>query len=404
MKICFIALEVVPNCTGVYIGGIPNNVIRLVEALSQRGHYVRVLTSDVYGYLRRRVKSSWGKTYPIKVHGEYSSILHGMEFFVRSFVKTLTDQKFDIYHIHSAFPILSTFSFFLSLIPYSATVFTLYSPIGLPTQKFCKGIPRFLSHQGFSKFFLSRVASLIAVSENTWRSVLPLGLDKRIIVIPPCIDTLRFNPLVCGARMRKLLKIAGDTSVLLYCGNWAEWKGIDTLLTSLPKILKQYPDTKLITAWGEQYRWYDNRKIGIEKKIDALGLRENIIQLGVLRNIEELMAACDIFVAPFRDMSRIADCPLSILEAMACGKPVVATSLGGVPEIVEHKRRGLLVQPNNDSELADAIGWLIQNKVVAERMGKEGSDYVLKNYAADQIAGYLENTYQGLLTERVKLH
>ena len=112
-------------------------------------------------------------------------------------------------------------------------VFTLYSPIQAKPLGDRKGIYQSLSSPFLSRTFLSGV-KLIAISQNVKRSLIKTGFKEAdITFLPPVIDTTQFNPKINRYRKREELKVAKETPLVLYCGNWAGWKGIDFLLEAM---------------------------------------------------------------------------------------------------------------------------------------------------------------------------
>jgi len=272
----------------------------------------------------------------------------------------------------------------------------LYSPIQSRIPKDRVGFPQILSSSFFSKLFL-RIGIKSAVSRNTIKSLTQLGFkEEEIFYLPPMVDITKFNPSVSGSKTRKELGIPEGIPTILYLGNWAVWKGIDILLESLALLKKHFPYIRLITAWGSPYQRYTQRRKEIKSTIESLGLRGNIIEVYEVINVEELIASCDIVTAPALNTDGVADYPLSILDAMACGKPVVATNTGGVPEIVYHGWNGLLVNPGYSLHLAEAFSYLLNNKEIAKRMGMEGAKYIADNFSVNHIVDKLENIYKNI--------
>lgn len=402
MRICFVGIEIVPPKDGAFIGGLDNNVVRLAKGLSNRGHDIHIITSDVNNVLHNKILSfSWGKIHPVCIYSKYNSPGIGVEFLIKSIPKIIREQpkkKFDIFHFHSgysAFGLVLTLSNVFLKVP---TIFTLYSPIQSKPLKDRKGIYQRLSSKFFTRLFLSNAGKITAVSRNTKKSLRNIGFEEEnIVFIPPVIDTSIFNPSLPQQQKRDELGISKEAPVLLYCSNWAVWKGVDILIDAMPELIEKYPDMKLIIAWGEAYDWHDERKAMISKKITNLDLDKNIIELGIVNDIQLLMAACDTLVAPFQNTDGVADRPLTILEAMACGKPVVTTNVGGIPEIITHKINGLLVEPDNVQELKDAVLYIIENKNEAIDMGDNAAKYVAENYSVDVVVQKYEKVYEDLI-------
>jgi len=393
----------VPSKDGAFIGGLVNNVVRLAKGLSKKGHAIHIITSDTNNVSHNKILSfSWGKICPIPIHSRYGSTKNSAEFLIKVIPRILREQRekeFDVIHFHSGystFGLVPTLSKVFLKVP---TIFTLYSPIQAKPLKDRKGTYQRLSSKFFSRFFLSKAGKITAVSENTKKSLKDIGFEHGDIVFtPPVIDTGFFNPLLPKQQKREELEIPMEAPMVLYCGNWAVWKGVDILIDAMPELINKYPDIKLVTAWGEAYDWYDERKVMISKKIKVLGLYKNVIELGIVKDIEKLMAASDVFVAPFRNTDGVADQPLSILEAMACGKPVIATNVGGILEIVRHEINGLLVNPGDVHELKNALLYILENKNEAMNMGENAAKYVAENYSMEVAVEKMERVYEEVIS------
>jgi glycosyltransferase involved in cell wall biosynthesis len=347
--------------------------------------------------------TTWGRIHPIHIHGKLGSVRSEAEFLIKVIPKIMKDnfrKKFNILHFHAAYPIFGLIPLLSNVIVKTPAIFTLYSPVQLKPLKYQEGVHQRLYFPRFSKFFLSKVGKTTCMSENIKKSLMRLGFEEDVMVYtPPVIDTDIFNPSLLKQQKREELGISKETPVVLYCGNWSRWKGVDVLINTMPELISEFPDVKLITAWGEAYDYLGKQKVMISKLIKNLHLDKNVIELGVVKDIQMLMAACDVFVAPFRNTGGVADRPLSILEAMACGKPVIATNVGGNPEIVKHKINGLVVEPGNIHELKNALLYILGNKNEAEKMGENSAKYVAENYGVDIVVEKIERTYEEVIQD-----
>jgi glycosyltransferase involved in cell wall biosynthesis len=131
----------------------------------------------------------------------------------------------------------------------------------------------------------------------------------------------------------------------------------------------------------------------LEKRVSDLGLDARVRFLGQRQDLPKLLASCDLFVLP----SLYEGLPLSVLEAMAAGKPVVATAIGGTDEAVIHGETGLLVPPQKPSELANAIRTMLSDKDLAARLAEAGKARVVKMFSSDAMLRGVMEIYEELL-------
>jgi glycosyltransferase involved in cell wall biosynthesis len=400
MRIIFIALEVAPSKEGAFTGGLVNNVIRLSESLTRAGHNVKIITTDVNNYQKEDVqKYKWGTIHAVKVSGKYVSLKSNLEFLLKILPVLKEEEKnskIDVIHVHSAYSLFGIVSYWISIFFKTPLVFTLYSPVHSSPLNDRKGFYQLFSSALFSKFFLNKVGRLSCLSENIKKSLKEIDINKDISVIPPIVDTAVFDTNLDGSKKRKELGIPLESSVILYCGSWTKWKGVHLLIESIGELEKDFPDIKLITAWGEPYDWYDERKRELDKLIQSQGLGGNIIELGIVKDMQNLISACNIFVAPFLNIDGVADPPLSVLEAMACGKTVIATNVGSMSQIIKTGENGYLIDPNDLSELTDTLRKTILSPRNGNQIGKNATKFVSENYSADAVSSILIDVYNNV--------
>jgi glycosyltransferase involved in cell wall biosynthesis len=134
----------------------------------------------------------------------------------------------------------------------------------------------------------------------------------------------------------------------------------------------------------------------IEAELEQLGLGDSVRLLGDRSDVPRLLAAADVFVCS----SRSEGMPVSIIEAMAVGLPVVASAVGGVPELVDDQRTGLLVVPGAAAALADALARVIGDRTLREQMGRAGRKDALQRYDLPPFWRAHLELYDRLLEER----
>ncbi len=138
----------------------------------------------------------------------------------------------------------------------------------------------------------------------------------------------------------------------------------------------------------------------LEERVQALGLGDRVVFLGYRSDIPELLACCDLFVLP----SLYEGLPLSVLEAMAAGKPVIASAVGGTDEAVIPGETGLLVPPADPIALATAIRTLLDDSPLAQRLALNGRAGVQREFSAKRMVQRVTQVYDELLSHREASH
>lgn len=195
---------------------------------------------------------------------------------------------------------------------------------------------------------------LIFVSEATTAPFRRVVKPSRISVIPNRVEPRYFNPPPRSSAFRSTLGLEEQDVAFLSIGFLSPRKGFDLLIAAFSLVHQSHPKTRLLIvgtppdeagAYGAQ----------LSAQIRDLGLGQAVKFLGYREDVKALLANADVFVLASRNEAL----PLSIVEAMAVGCPVIATDVGGVREIVVNEETGLLVPPENVAELAAAMGKIL---------------------------------------------
>lgn len=170
--------------------------------------------------------------------------------------------------------------------------------------------------------------------------------------------------------------------------NFDKVKGHRILLKAIPQVLREVAEAKfLFVGDGEE-------KERLKQLAERFRIEDSIIFTGHSNNITEIISICKLIVLP----SLMEGFPLIILEAMSLGKAVVATKVGGIPELVEEKENGMLVSPNDYEGLAKAIITLLKDEILASEMGRKGKEIVCSKFQAQKMAAETGKLYQALLS------
>ena len=170
-----------------------------------------------------------------------------------------------------------------------------------------------------------------------------------------------------------------------------------TLAEAAAEVLRQFPDTRFLIV-GDNSRVDLNRKhyLDVADKLGELGIRESFVFTGHREDVPRFIAAMDFCVLS----THREGFPLSILEAMALQKPVIATSVGGIPEIVIPGVNGYLHDHQDSHGLAAAILSLIESPAECEQLGKAAREYVREHYSKQKFADEISAAYYDLPGQR----
>ena len=238
------------------------------------------------------------------------------------------------------------------------------------------------------RFLVLFASRIIAVSRIVKRRFEWFKKD-RVEIIYNGVDTQRFSPGKAQDDVRKKLHINSEDMVIGAVGRLSPEKGLEYLISAIREVVNLYPRTKvlLVGDGDEKYR------LSLQEKVKDLELSSHIFFVGFYENVPHILRCLDIFSLP----SLTEGFNRSLLEAMACGLPVVATAVGGNVEIVQDGVNGLLVLPSNPGALAFAITELLKDKEKARKMGLEGKLLVEENFSIDINVRKIEKLYLQIL-------
>jgi glycosyltransferase involved in cell wall biosynthesis len=256
-----------------------------------------------------------------------------------------------------------------------------------------------LRNQGFRslpklvQFFLIKWNQYLIVNAKTIKEELvkenyPVG---RIFNLDNCVDIVDKNPETLK-ELSLLCKVTQPCRIIATVSNIRRKKNIDVFIKGMANIVKDYenvigiiigqPIPEEIDYYEELTRLIDERKL--ENKVHLLGFRDDVTKI---------MHYFDILCL----LSEFEGTPNVILEAMAAGRPVIATKTSGIPDLVQDGVSGLLVSPGDIQAFENALRKMLQYPIEAENMGKKGLQIVQKSYSCKHSVDKLINIYEDLL-------
>jgi glycosyltransferase involved in cell wall biosynthesis len=246
-----------------------------------------------------------------------------------------------------------------------------------------------LVHYGVS----ARQDLIIAISDHIARFTVSRGVrhPERVRRVyhglePPLTQALERE----GQQIRQELGIGPDAFLVGNVGRLALQKGQRHLIAAMPLLLERVPRARAIIAGGGDLEDY------LRVLASDMGVAERVHVLGPRKDVPALMHAVDVFVMP----SIWEGFGLVLLEAMAAGRPIVASRVATIPEVVADGETGLLVPAGDPLALADALAQLAEDPDRAARMGEAGRERLRRQFSVEKMVGDTELLYRELLDER----
>jgi glycosyltransferase involved in cell wall biosynthesis len=371
-------------------GGPPKVAFDVCKELAKRGHYVEVYTTNAYDQKRnfkpldkqiviRNIKVTYFSNF-LKIKNLYMA----PEIVVKLW-KTLED--FDIVHVHFGRQLYDAF-------------------FGLEGKNFCT--PYVLQAHGtlphigkmrrtkivYDKLFgwrtIRNASKVIALTYVEAKQYKRMGVpEEKIAIIPNGIDLSEYAELPPKGSFKKKFGIPENMKIIFYLGRIHKIKGIDFLIKAYAylKNTMNFRDAILVIAGPD-----DGYLSEIKYLAQASDVSNSVLFVGPLYGADKLAAYVDseAYVLP----SRYETFPMTILEAYACGKPIVASRIGGLKDLIIDGETGLLFEPGNVVQLAKSIFNLLNGDDVAKEMGSKGKNFVRQNFTIEKVVKRLEKVYE----------
>lgn len=314
--------------------------------------------------------------YPYKPKSE--DIITQVRQMINEYVEHLP-QDFDIYHTHDCIGGNALYLLKKKNLIKTPTIRTIHHIDAFRSKKLLVFQERAVKYCDFKM-----------VVSKYWHSHLKKKFDIDAYLTYNGVETDVFNPNIDGdsIRIKHDLK---DHPLILFVGGLEPRKGLEYLLVAMGLVQKRIPNARLIVVGKKAFSSYRGERTFFNILIKRLGIEDCVEFISGIDDEElpKYYAACDVYVLP----SRMEGWGLSLMEAMATGKPVISTRVGGVPELVEDEVNGFLCPPGDTSLLAKKILYLLGNKKKAEEMGMMGLKKV-SNFSWKKTANTVKNIYE----------
>jgi len=365
-------------------GGIEQVSYEQSKRLTESGYQIDVLTSKFEGRNTNPIKG-------IKIH-HYPSLnvakRFGVPYPIISFkaYKTFTQliKKCDLVHAHGHV-YMSSYMAGMVAKKYKKPFIVTQHNTFIDYQSLLNIIEQ-LNDFIIGKSVLKHANKVITVSKETMKYVLKLGADKtKTSVIYNGVDIDYFRP-VNKRKSREKLGLPKNRKIILSVRRLVYKNGLDTLIESVPLLTRDHPDLLFLVAGKGP-----SRKL-IEDRIKELGIDNNVKLTGFVpdRLLPVYYDAADYFILPSASGEGL---PLVLLEAMACGLPVIATTVGGTPEIIKHMKNGVLVPPRNPEAMAEALSKLL-SEGLGPALGEEARRIVENRLTWEENIRQLQDIYK----------
>ncbi|MEJ2103803.1 MAG: glycosyltransferase family 4 protein [Ignavibacteriaceae bacterium] len=375
-------LQLTPEYPPFSSGGVGNSVFEVVNQLKKLGNDVEVIAPN--GYPRTNHSNS-------KVHHIFAAKIkrHWGELAIcPTILNDIRQIDFEIAHAHTPKKYFAESIYLFNLLARKK------KPYVVSIRLINQSLPPFLSSVAdvyrklVEKKIFKKASNMVVQSELHKHFLINVcGISSsKIAIIPNGVDTTFFDPNSSG---HHLLNPGQNSKTILFVGRLTSQKGLDVLLKAIAILIKRNHDLRVMVAGGGPL------KSDLEHLCKTLGIQKNVVFLGPVNHsdIPKVYAMADIFVLP----SISESFPNTLMEAMAMERPIVATKVGAVPEIIQDGKEALLVLPGDVEGLASSIERLVLKDDLAKNLAKNARELVKKQYTWQSVAKKTLEVYEKIL-------
>jgi len=373
-------------------GGAVRVILNVSRELVKRGHEVTVYSTNAFDQKRNfQLPKKECMIEGIKVR-YFKNLLHPDNLFISpSMILALRKglQKFDVVHVHFGRQIHDAVTWHYAKnqkIPY-----VLQAHGSLPRIRAIQRL-KWIYDVFFGYRLLKDASKVIAITQMEAEQYRSMSVfEGKIEIIPHGIDRSEFDDLPRRGVFRKKHGISNGEKLILYIGRIHKIKGIDILIKAYASLLKELRDTKLVIVGPD-----DGYLPACKELATQFGVDRKILFSGPLYGKDklEVYVDADVCVLP----SRYEIFGMTILEACACARPVVATNVcGAALDVITNRRTGFLVQPENVLELTEALRHLLTNEAESKKMGMQARERVMSMFSIQNVVAKIENLYKEIL-------
>lgn len=353
------------------VGGAEKLQVTFMRTALSRGMQPTLITFNCYPqqHYYSELKSMGIEIIEIKGRNLFDPAL------LKRLIQALRGGEFDVLHTHLTYAIiLGGLAGWLTGIPVVASIHNL----GVHSWRFLESIAL--------RFFTNRriaVGWMVAKTHQTFINRYPIDVIQNPVEPISKLSEIERLEIRSG--------ITADTSrlLLITVGRLDESKGYGDLLEAVDELRRTYPQILLVIVGAGSYLQ------AITEKIKLLKLNDHVQLLGLRSDVPNLLAASDIYVSA----SHSEGLPVSILEAMAAGLPVVATEVGDIPLVIKPEF-GICVPAHQPGRIADALKYLVENPEQKDHFGSIARDYVAQHHSSDVWLDQILKIYDQMISSR----
>ena len=370
-------------------------VYDISRILSIMGHDVTVCTSDMVNVKTRIKVNSEGYSGGFKLVRVKN---------ISTFLSSTTDllitpelnkflykqiKNYDIIHIHE-------YTTYQNIVVHKLAEkynvpYVLQTHGSLP--RISKRFKKWLYDVAFGYKILKNASRVIALNRFEAEQYRLMGVPlEKIAIIPNGIDLSEYADLPTKGCFKRKFGIPEEKKVILYLGRIHRIKGLDILLRAYAYLVKEmdFRGAVLVVAGPD-----DGYLNGARALACRLGVSGSVLFTGPLygRDKREAYVDSEVYILP----SRYETFPMSLLEAYACGKPVITSNVGGLKDLVIDGETGLIFEAGNFKQLSENISQILNNEWKSEEMGCAGRSFIEENFKMEKVVSKLEKVYEEII-------
>jgi lipopolysaccharide/colanic/teichoic acid biosynthesis glycosyltransferase len=366
-------------------------LLPLIDRLVAEGYQVYIACSD--GRYARELAGKGYRVFTVPIGRQISPLANARALW--HLYRLMRRERFDIVHVHTPVAAaLGRVAAWMARVPiviYTAHGFYFHDDMRRWLKQPIIWVEKLLGKITDLTFTQSQEDAITAAREG-------ISEEGRVVRIGNGVDIERFimPPANDGVRME--LGLSQQDKIVGFVGRLVREKGLLELIEAVKEVAKVLPDTRLVLV-GETLDGDRDQKAkqALRQAIEQDGLQDRVVFTGFVEDIPRVMAAIDLFVLP----SYREGMPRTIIEAMACGKPVVATNIRGCREEVVHGVTGMLVPVKDAASLAEAMKSVLSNPDLAQEMGRAGQQRAVEMFDERTVLDRQMEAYRHLVDHKL---